>query len=353
MGYLSGLVTRVARENWLFAVFPAVYMGAGLLTQSLLGKDDLMQFRMGYHWFHSLAPKYLLFYFSLYLLQQLPTLKKVGFRAVFMEVRVRYLTLERILGLLIAYFTLNPFFSIFSSFKVAIPMVQPFAWDEIFMKADWYMHFGHHPWELIHPILAKPVVTKIVDRTYFLWFYLLFGVPLWMACTYRRRLRIQFFLSFMLTWIILGTLMATLLSSAGPCYYDRVTGGENPFASLMEYLQSVHQNHSSLFAIHNQVRLWDAYETGTRLPFADGISAMPSLHVAIVVLYALLGWRTSHILGALLTFYSLIVLIGSVHLGWHYAVDGYLSIILTILIWRAVGHVLDIHERRREQVEDI
>jgi len=31
-------------------------------------------------------------------------------------------------------------------------------------------------------------------------------------------------------------------------------------------------------------------------------------------------------------------MVGSVHLGWHYAVDGYLSIVLTVLLWRVVGH---------------
>lgn len=34
-------------------------------------------------------------------------------------------------------------------------------------------------------------------------------------------------------------------------------------------------------------------------------------------------------------------MIGSVHLGWQYAIDGCMSILLTIVIWRAVGWLLD------------
>jgi hypothetical protein len=33
-------------------------------------------------------------------------------------------------------------------------------------------------------------------------------------------------------------------------------------------------------------------------------------------------------------------------LGWHYAIDGYLGIILTILIWMAVGKSLSIATER-------
>jgi hypothetical protein len=42
----------------------------------------------------------------------------------------------------------------------------------------------------------------------------------------------------------------------------------------------------------------------------------------------------------LLTAYAVIIFIGSVHLGWHYALDGYLGIAGVWLIWKFAGFVL-------------
>ena len=63
------------------------------------------------------------------------------------------------------------------------------------------------------------------------------------------------------------------------------------------------------------------------------------------MLFALIGWRRSRWLGWVFTAFASVVLVGSVHLGWHYAVDGYLSIVATLAIWWLVGALTD----RRQQ----
>jgi membrane-associated phospholipid phosphatase len=85
--------------------------------------------------------------------------------------------------------------------------------------------------------------------------------------------------------------------------------------------------------------LWDSYITG-RLDPGSGISAMPSLHVGGATLCALLGWRTDRRLGWMFIVYAGIIMIGSVHLGWHYAIDGYVAGLATVAIWGAVGAIL-------------
>ena len=72
---------------------------------------------------------------------------------------------------------------------------------------------------------------------------------------------------------------------------------------------------------------------------------MPSIHVAMAMIFMFTGWRANKLLGIVLTLYALIIQVGSILLAWHYAIDGYISIVFTILIWNAVGKLL---ERRKD-----
>jgi membrane-associated phospholipid phosphatase len=139
-------------------------------------------------------------------------------------------------------------------------------------------------------------------------------------------------------YLLLGTVLATAFSKAGACYYGAVTGRPSPYAPLMEYLARLAVE-QPIIALRVQETLWGNYTQQLGMPFV-GISAMPSVHVAVAVLFALLGWRTAAWLGWVFTLYAIVVLTGSVHLGWHYAVDGYASILLVPLIWMAAGWVI-------------
>jgi hypothetical protein len=138
--------------------------------------------------------------------------------------------------------------------------------------------------------------------------------------------------------MILGTVLAIALSSAGPCYYGLLTGDQSPYGPLMSYLQSVNAK-TPLLAVEGQNVLWQLYLERRHVPFLS-ISAMPSVHVAVAVLFALVGWEANRVLGLVLTVYALVVLVASVHLGWHYAVDGYFAALATAVIWIVTGAAL-------------
>jgi hypothetical protein len=254
---------------------------------------------------------------------------------------------SQMVGFILIVTTFPFFITVFTNIKQIIPIINYFSWDQKFMMMDFIIHGGHHPWELIHPFLGVPYITNVIDIIYITWFYILYLFIAWMAFSSRRRLRAQFFLSIMLAWILLGSVLATIFSSAGPCYYHLVTGDRDSYSTLMDYLFKTHEQ-KFLFAIEFQEALWDGYKNNFVGVFS-GISAMPSIHVATAVIFSLVGWKIRPILGIVFVLYALIIQVGSVHLGWHYAVDGYFGAILMVLIWKAVDRFLTMTGWRYEK----
>ena len=228
------------------------------------------------------------------------------------------------------------FFNAFGSFKRLIPLMNPYSWDFRFMTWDAWLHGGTQPWALLQPILGNPFVTSGINLSYNIWLILMMGTFIWQACTLKRpALRMQYLLCFLVFWAVLGTALATVLSSVGPCYYGRVTGLPDPYQPLMAYLHQADEV-ATVWSLKVQEALWQNYESSGKM-LGGGISAMPSMHLAMSTLMALLGWRINRWLGAGYTAFAAIILVGSVHLGWHYALDGYVSIIAAIALWHATG----------------
>jgi hypothetical protein len=261
------------------------------------------------------------------------------YEAIWRDLAASWLSRERLATLLVPLLLAPLFFSTFSSFKSLIPVVAPFSWDESFMLLDRWLHFGTHPWVLLQPIFGTPMMTSALNAVYNAWYFVMFFIYVWQIVSLKRDvLRMQFLISFVLYWIVIGTGLAMLFSSVGPCYYGRVTGLADPYVPLMQYLQAAAE-HYPVWALPTQEMLWQAYQS-KEAALGAGISAMPSMHVAIAVLLALFGWRVSRGLGIALTVFAVLIQLGSVHLGWHYSIDGYASAIAGVAIWYAVGWAL-------------
>jgi PAP2 superfamily protein len=250
------------------------------------------------------------------------------------------LSFGRLAALMLASVLVPLCLGVFASWKWTIPRLQPFAWDPELHALDRLVHGGALPWQLLQPWLGFPAATVALDRLYTLWIPLSAVVLVWQAFRSRPFARAHFFLSYVTIYVFLGTVLAIALSSAGPCYYGRLTGDPRPYQPLMSYLQSVNAR-TPLFAVEGQAVLWRLYTEGRGVPFLS-ISAMPSVHVAVAVLFALVGWEANRLVGLVLTAYALVVLVASVHLGWHYAVDGYFAALATAVIWIATGAALQV-----------
>lgn len=255
------------------------------------------------------------------------------------EIRTTLATPERLAHALPVLLGMLVFGGTFTVVKTSIPSLTSYAWDATFEGWDRWLHGGLAPWQIIQPILGFPAITAAIDWIYNSWFSILSLVWVWQAFSQRdNRLRLQFFLTLLLGWILLGNVGAIALASAGPCYFGKATGLSDPFSPLMHYLMDTNQIYP-IWALTAQGVLWENFALGG-LTLGAGISAMPSMHVAIATLFALVCWRTSRLVGVLMTIYAVIIMIGSVHLGWHYAVDGYIGAIGMIAIWWIVGFVL-------------
>jgi hypothetical protein len=197
-------------------------------------------------------------------------------------------------------------------------------------------------------LLGSPPLTMALDWVYDAWFLVWMGLFLALALGHDRRLRLQYFIRFVLVLSLLGTVVATLFASGGPAYFGAITGLSDPFAPLTAYL---HRSAAELplWSTRLQASAW-AFRVGHVRSPAGGISAMPSIHVAVAVLCALTAWRIDRRLGGGLTLFALLVGIATVHLGWHYALDGYVGALGTLAIWHAVDRCLARPATRRTAV---
>jgi PAP2 superfamily len=220
----------------------------------------------------------------------------------------------------------------FPTWKSQIPHFNPYVWDETIAALDRAIHFGAQPWEVLNRVTGYGLITTILDKIYYLWFPAIFMALGAAALSAESRVSQRFLISFALSWIIIGVALAIAFSSVGPIFLDRLTGTPSEFATLAGKLEAVDAAYG-LRTIEVRDQLWDSY-LGMDTGIVSGISAMPSMHNAICVLIFLAARHIHRVVAIAAGLFALVIFTGSVHLGWHYAVDGYASAALVPIIWK-------------------
>jgi len=214
--------------------------------------------------------------------------------------------------------------------KEMIPYLHAFSWDQSFAHLDRMLSFGTDPWRLLMPLFGSSLAVTSLNVAYHAWFFIIYFI-VFVACFARPgdKNAMAFLCALVLVFGIGGNGLAVLFSSAGPVYYERLGFGTD-FAPLMAHLHEVAKV-SPVWALDVQEELWKGYVADGKIA---GISAMPSMHVATSVLMALYARTHARWAGWALGLFAVSIMIGSVVLGWHYAVDGYFGALIAWLSWR-------------------
>jgi len=242
-------------------------------------------------------------------------------------------------------------FVAFADMKPLIPLINAYSWDESFMHLDRLLHFGQDPWRLLEPILGSAIVTQWINYAYNIWFLIMFSF--WIGAAWSTKSHHmhnqtqgwerQFLVSFILCWIVGGMILATLFSSMGPAFYDLINPADNPYAAQMIMLEAIHETHP-LWAVDSHAMLRDAYLNPASGQLS-GISAMPSIHNATSTIFMLAAYRINKKFGHVMLAFLMCIILGSVHLAWHYAVDAYLGIIIAVILWKLSAILISWQDR--------
>ncbi len=220
---------------------------------------------------------------------------------------------------------------IYVALKPEIPGIVPFSWDATFLVWDRALLFGYDAWELTHWVLPSAYGASVIDEIYTAWFFILFSCIFVAALTpMQGRVRLTYLTSFALNWGVGGSLLAIVFSSAGPVYYERLLG-DPVYAPLLDRLQAMHAEYE-MTAVDVIEKLWQGYIGSADLPNL-GISAFPSMHLALATSNTCYAYTFGRWWGHVMVVFTAVTLFGSVHLGWHYLVDGLAGILLAMLFW--------------------
>ena len=204
--------------------------------------------------------------------------------------------------------------------KPALNVAIPFTADPFLADLDKAIFFGTDPWSLVK--WANNDLSGLIYHP--IWYFTLIGALIVLFTHQPSARKSAMALSYFLLWSVVGPVIHTLFPAGGPVFYERLGYGDR-FAGIDGGPET-----ASAAAY-----LWQGFTSG-QFDVASGISAMPSLHVTMAVWTMLCVWHFARRWFIPVAISSCYVTILSVSLGWHYAVDGIVGGLCTVVLYKVL-----------------
>lgn len=256
--------------------------------------------------------------------------RRLAYRRFFTPHRI-----ARLMAGLLLLMSISLFFGAFTWLKNMLPVLNGgFLHDKWQADLDRWLHGGVDPWRLLWSLPYAADALPVISYVYsVIWYVLCLGALFFVATSPKAdRFRGRYIACFLFAWVFLGNILAGAWLSAGPAFYGLVMQDAQRFGLLVAALAG---DHSRFAASGFQTYLWTLSNEGLS-GFGSGISAFPSVHVGLVVMNALFVWDYSRRLGIAAFVFCAFIMASSVYLGWHYALDGYVSAVVMFMAHHAV-----------------
>lgn len=212
--------------------------------------------------------------------------------------------------------------------KCAIPLTVGYGWERLWADTDVFL-LGNDAWKIAHQWIPPAMAPLWTFFYAVVWGVALAIIGPLVASFATAHFTARFFTAMMFTWLLGGFLLAYLIPAAGPVFAHLADPAfVQRFAPLRSELIGLLGRDD--IVITSQRYLEAGYGARQAVK-GGGISAMPSMHIATATIFICASWRTKWLLLAVP--FWLLTFVGSVYLGYHYAVDAPVAAAVAIPGW--------------------
>jgi len=217
--------------------------------------------------------------------------------------------------------------------KPLLNYLVPFWADPMLADIDKVIFLGRDPWTIL-TWLNGTAAAFFYHRG---WFVMMILALIVVLSTPPSAQKSAAMLTYFLCWSVVGPLIHIVVPAAGPIFYMQLGYGDR-FAAL-ETVSATREVAAYLWAIY----------AGEGFGPGSGISAMPSLHIAMTAWMVLAAHAFARRLFVPTLLVGFLIFLLSIALGWHYAMDGITGGVTAWLCWR-IAHAFYAGQFRRAAV---